>query len=136
MACVKKRFKQTQICTGDLRNLITIQERSLSAAGFDDNEPTEVFTPIGTAYAGIVTTSSFSQSAALFAGVAIDQVGTHTFTVPFSTLYSQVEQGNNFILFDDRRFKIVRREIKDENKQFINLFCNERGSVDQSASEA
>ncbi len=136
MACPRKRFQQTKICIGDLRNFITVQLRSQSAAGFDDNEPTEVFTAIGTTFAGIKTSSGFAVSTALFAGVGIDNVGTHTFTVSYSPLYNSVEKGNNFILFDSRRFKILRREINDENKQFINLFCNERGSVDQSASEA
>jgi head-tail adaptor len=136
MACKRKRFIKTEICIGDLRNQIEIQERSLLAAGFDDNEPTESFTTIATVFAGIKTATNANFNTALFNGVSLDQVTTHTFTISYDPTLKNLENGNNFILFNDRRFKILRRSINDENDIFIDLFCSERGLSSQSASEA
>lgn len=136
MACPRKRFAKTKICIGDLRNQIIIQERAQVASEFeDDDTPIESFTDIATVFAGIKTSSTQSIGAALFSGVNLNDRATHTFTIMYDPTLANIEAGNNFILFDSRRFRILSRAINDENNLYIDISCSERGLTENESSE-
>ncbi len=135
-SCERKRFSKKKICVGDLRHVIVIQSRSLSDAKIGDNEPEEIFATVLKTRAGIRTLEGMFSGAAVFQGLNIEDRPTHTFTVVRGKITEAVETGNNFIFYDQRRFRIVRRTLSNEDPYYVDIQCQERGSFRKSASEA
>lgn len=130
--CVKIRSKKTQVCIGDLRFKIDIQQRELGVP-FNpidgvDVDYSENFTTLHSIFSAIDTPIG----ATTFNEIGISTAISHIFYVRFS---SDVD-AQKFILFENVRFKIVRVTNFEGRRIFMKLECIERGSADKDASRA
>lgn len=130
--CKKKRFTRTQLCAGDLRHKIAIQTRSLGGVSFGQTSPRETFTTIFSPWAAIETISGFRK----FSGINIDENATDVFYILFSSAVAALEVGNHFILFDDKRFRILEVTDLNRDKRTLAIQCSDRGDDGLEASEA
>jgi SPP1 family predicted phage head-tail adaptor len=131
MTCARKKFPKTKICSADLRHRAALQLRTLGGT-IGTPEPTETFTTVTTRWAAIETTEGTKR----FAGVAIDDRATHLFWIRYDAALTIPEDGNHFMLYDDRRFRVLRVTIDGEDKNWFIIQCTERGDDDQDASGA
>lgn len=130
--CVRKRINRIEICAADLNKKIAIQERVLSAPSPGSTQPFLTFTDIATPWAGVET----PRGASKFLGVNINDETTHIFIVRYRTLLDDLEVGNNFILFKERRFRILNVTNMNEDNIFLAIEATERGDDDKDANEA
>jgi SPP1 family predicted phage head-tail adaptor len=126
--CSKIRKKKQEVCIGDMRDLITLQNRSIQPPVFGSVDFTENFQNSLEVYSLIQT----STGKTFFDGVSTDQQITHTIYIRFDKSVT----AETWVLFEDRRIDILKVEDLDERHDFMKLTCNERGIVDKAASEA
>jgi SPP1 family predicted phage head-tail adaptor len=132
MGCTKKDFKKNKVCIGDLSKKIVLQSRAMGSVAPGTSEPTEAFTTIKSLWAAIETI----QGTKRFAGVAIDENATHLFWFRYSATLTIPEDGNHFILYAGRRFRVLRVTIDAENDEYFIVQCTERGDVAANAAKA
>jgi len=132
MACKRKSFKKTEICVADLRHKIVLQSRAMSAVSAGIYEPVETFATIATVKSAIETVEGTRR----FAGVAIDKRTTHIFWIRYTSGLVTPEDGNHFILYDARRFRVLRVTNDGEDRKWLAIQCTERGDDSQAAAQA
>lgn len=130
--CVKKRIDRIEICASDLNKKIAIQSRTLGAPSPGSTQPNYTFTDIANPWAGIET----PRGASKFLGVNINDATTHIFIVRYRALLADLEVANNFILFKNRRFRILNVTNMNEDDIFLAIETTERGDDDKDANEA
>lgn len=130
--CERKRSPRRKICGGDLRNVIEIQERAIGTPAPGNVDAPITFTTVATDRASIETTRGTRR----FSGVNIDPNTTHIFTTRRNPNASLEAAGNQFVLFEGRRFRIIRLTIDNEDPYFMMYECTERGDETAAASEA
>lgn len=117
--CIKKKRKSRQICIGDMRDQITLENRSIRPEEVDFIED---FTTVITVFALIETARGLES----FDGANIINLVTHKIWIRFIPGITE----ETWVLFDDRRFDIMDVESLDERKDFLLLRCKERGQKD------
>ncbi len=122
--CEKIRIKKRQICVGDLRQKIILQTRSLTAP--TDADFTEGFVTLGSPFAAIKTLIGTT----IFDGVDTDVNATHDFFIR----YRSDVTAETWILWDNRRFDILRVENFEGRKTFLRLRCTESGDAAKNMS--
>ena len=132
MACAPKQFKKARICIGDLSKRVTLQSRTLGGLAPGTAEPVETFATVKNTWAAIETVEGTKR----FAGVAIDDRATHIFWIRYSEALTIPEDGNHFMLYSGRRFRVLRVTIDMENDEYFVIQCTERGDADEAASGA
>lgn len=130
--CVKKRITRIEICAADLNKKIAIQRRTLAPPSPGSTQPVLTFTDIASPWAAIETPTGASK----FLGVNINDETTHIFIVRYRSLLANLEVANNFILFNDRRFRILNVTNMNEDNIFLAIETTERGDDDKDANEA
>ena len=136
MACKRKRFRKTKLCTGDLRHLVKLQLREISS-DWDNPGITFNFTDVIEVFAAIETISTMGGGTSRFQGVALDQNATHIVWFPFDTSIEIPEDGNHFFLLNDgRRLRVLRSTIDGEDRDWFAIQCSERGDSDKDASSS
>ena len=133
MACKVKRLTETKLCTGDLRHLTTIQNRSLSSAGLDSSQPVETFTTLRQQWCGIETVS---KGVSRFAKINILDDTTHIFWCMYDSGLDTIENRNTFILHDSRLFKVLKIDNINERDETLAIQTTERGNTSEDASDA
>lgn len=129
--CKKKRFTRIELCASDLRHKIAIQTRSLGGVSFGQTSPGETFATVFSPWAAIETINGFKK----FAGINIDERATDVFYIRFSSAVAALEVGNHFILFDDKRFRILEVTDLNRDKRTLAIQCTDRGEKGLDASE-
>jgi SPP1 family predicted phage head-tail adaptor len=132
MTCAPKQFKKARICIGDLSKKVTLQTRTLGAIAPGSAEPVETFATIKNTWAAIETVEGTKR----FAGVAIDDRTTHIFWIRYNASLTIPEDGNHFMLYGSRRFRVLRVTIDMENDKYFVIQCTERGDSDEAAASA
>lgn len=128
-----RRFNRTKACAGDLRHVITIQSRTLPPASFDaSDQPEPVFTSVRDVYAGVETV----QGTRRWNGTNIDKRTTHLFFVRRDPAIENIDTGNNFIMFDSRRFRIFAITREAEDPYLLRIQAAERGDATVQAANA
>jgi len=124
---VKIRKKKRQVCIGAMDNEIQLQDRNIippvfGSPDFDDN-----FSTTATVWAAINTVDGRT----FFDGVNTETPITHVFFIRFdSTVTSET-----WILFDLRRFDILKVEDFEERGEFMKLICIDRGLASAAATK-
>lgn len=129
MSCRVIRRGRRRVSVGDLRDRVTLQERSIEPPAFGEAGYGEEFDSSVEVWAAITTTAG----KLLFDGVGTDVAITHEVFVRFDpnvTSESWIE------LADGRRLDVVKPEDYEERGEFLRLLCTERGSRDKEASKA
>lgn len=134
--CVKMRFDKQQLCTGDLEHYIDIQARTLGTNTPGVTSPTETFTSIKNTWAGIQTSSSAAGGMARFSKININPNTTHVFFVYYDVDLAKLEAGNNFILYEGERYRILATRNQGELNEMLALETTNRGDESKAASGA
>ena len=69
-----------------------------------------------------------------FKGVSIEDDATHLFYIRYDADFFPLDGDNFFILFDARRFRILRVTVSDEDRLYMVVQCNETGESSQDGS--
>ena len=132
MKCVKTYFSRKILCAGAMSDFIKIQNRELTAGGYD-SEPQEIFTNVLNMNGNIEEVKPTDR----FNGVNVADGITHIVYVPFeqsiyeldiNTLFVELERSKN------RRFKMLSVGNLGEQDQYMALYCKETGFVDKEAT--
>ena len=121
---------------GDLTSLVDIQSRSLDSSDFSSCQPVETFTTIRQQWCGIETVAGVKQGVARYAGLNIEDGATHLFWCMWDADLPSIENRNNFILHDDRRFKVLKVDNINERNTVVVIQTTERGETTEEASKA
>jgi head-tail adaptor len=126
MKCSKIGKKKRQYCSGDLVDEIIIQNRSITSVmeGVDFGEQ---FSDYQSVMACVNTTSGKTY----FDGVSTETNVTHEIGFRFDESVTS----ESWILFDNRRFDILKIENLDEKKDWSRAVCVDRGLAEKSGSE-
>jgi len=130
--CTTQRIKKFKLCTSDLRHRVQVQERVLTGNQPNQFSPEIQFTTIASPWSAVETTRGTSK----FSGVNITDDISHIFSMRYNVTLNQVEAGNHFIVFKERRFRIVNVTNVNEDDTILSFECTERGDEIKEATEA
>jgi len=130
--CDVRRITAKKLCLGDLRHLVGIQSRELDESGFDTSQPVETFTQIRQQWCAIETVSGVSK----FSKINIEDDATHLFWCFWDVVFPDLETGNNYMLHDGRRFKVLKVDNVNERNLALMIQTTERGESSEAASDA
>ena len=125
--CEKIQIKKRQACIGDLIHEITLYDRVITTDNNGDVDYALTFENSVFSWAAV---STLSKGQDIFNGANLLGVATHIF-------YIQHIDGltaEKWIQFDNRNFDILSIENLDERKDYMALYCNERGSKDNATN--
>ena len=128
MGCSTKK----RVCIGQLDKPIQIESRNIQAPANktpQDVDADEIFENRVHVWANIKTLSG----EAIFDGVNIEQTITHIFT--FNYLGFEIST-LDWVIYDNRRFKIMSVENINEDNIFTAVRCVDRGIDTKEASKA
>lgn len=118
--CSKIRRKKRSVCIGDLRSMITLQNRAITPPVFNGIDFSETFTDAAEVWALINTVSGKT---------FFDDAGTETsITHEIYIRYDSTVTAETWIEFDGRRLDILQTENLEERDEFMKLVCTDRGS--------
>ena len=134
----KKRIVPTILCTGDLKHKVQIQLRELIEADFDDEQPTEVFTLVRYQWCAIETIEGIRDAigVAKFAGINIETWASHRFWTKWDSGFPDLENGNHFLYYDSKRYKVLKVSNVNELNTTMGILCIERGEDSEEATKA
>lgn len=124
--CQKLRKRKRQFCVGDLRDRITIQNRSITppSSGVDFDETFTNESEID-AVVNTVTGKTY-----------FDDVGVGTnITHEIGFRFDETVTAESWILFNGRRLDILDLEDLDERHMWYRARCVDRGLVTKEASK-
>lgn len=128
--CTKIRKKKRQYCIGDLRDTIDLQSRDITApTEFSSVDYDEDFSTVEANLPAAINTVN---GKTFFDGVSTETPITHTVGIRFIENVT----AENWVLFDGRRFDILRVENLDERSLWLELTCVDRGLATKEASKA
>lgn len=129
--CVRLQRTDTRICAGSLNRKIQIYARAITSP-LDPTQATvdygEDFVLVGNVWAMIKDI----KGEIIFNNISIDDSPTHNFYTRFLDGITQ----ENWVVFNNNRYNILRAESLDELNKFLWLQCVVRGSVANAASRA
>lgn len=125
--CVRIKKKKRKICIGDLRDLITLQNRSIQPPEFGEVDYVENFNDTGTVFSLINTVSGTTY----FDGVNTETPITHEIYIRFDPTVT----AETWVEFDGKRIDILSVEHLDERKEWLKLICNDRGLTNKQATQ-
>lgn len=129
--CTYKRFKKTKLCTADLTHRIEIQSRVVGGVEFGVVEPVAVFTTFYTPWAAIESVSGVQK----FNNVDIGERPTDLFYVRYDAAIGALEVSSNFILYNNKRFRILAIENINRDNTTLVIQCTDRGDESKEAAE-
>ncbi len=125
--CVKIRRKHRQVCIGDLRDEVTLQDRALTPSN-TSVDANEVFTENAIVFAMVET----SQGETSFGGTDTEQDVTHKFTIRFLDGIT----AETWVNFNGDRFDILDTQDYEERHEYLVLRCTNRGIDTNRANDA
>jgi len=135
--CENIKITKSRICTGDMDQKITLQNRTIVAPDFGELNPTTTYTTILEPYAAVATISLMGGAVRRFDGVNINDTPTHQIYIFYDATIWPLDSDNTFILLEDgRRLRIVGVDDMNEMHETIRLLCTERGIDTQAGTEA
>ena len=134
--CDVKRIKKTKLCLGDLEHLVEIQTRTLNPSDFESSQPDEAFETIRSQWMAIETVSGVKQGVARFAKINILKGATHLFWCEWDHDFPALEDRNNFMMYDLRRFKVLKVHNINERNTVLAIQTTERGDSTEEAAKA
>lgn len=134
--CAYKRFKKTKLCTSDLSHRIEIQSRVVGGVPFGVTEPVAVFTTLHTVWAAIESVGGIRSAGGVqyFNKVNTADSPTDFFYVRYEAAISGLEVSNNFILFNNKRFRILSIENIGRDNSTLVIQCTDRGEEGKEAA--
>lgn len=129
--CRRIRKKKRIVCVGDMRDVITLNDRDITPPLFNTVDFDENFQPISTVNPQTLSLIETVDGKTYFDGVNTETPITHIIYIPFN----DVVTAETWIEFEGRRIDILRVEDLDERHEFLKLTCTERGLASREASK-
>ena len=126
-ACNRIKRKNRKVCVGDLNELITIKDRSLTAARPGATGISEAFTNDKQVWAMIETTRGDQ----FFDGSSLQTGTTHLFYARYDASVTQ----EDFIFFSGNIYDILDVENLDERSNFMKIQARKRGTETINVNE-
>ena len=136
---VKKRILPYKLCAGDLRHKMEIQTRDLTATSdFEDSQPIETFSHIRYQYCAIESIAGVTDAEGVmrFKGIHISRGSTHLIWTNWDADFPDLEHGNNYFLWDNKRYKVLTVNDVNERKRALAIQVTERGEDSEEATKA
>jgi len=134
--CKFHKPTRKKLCRGDLNKKIRIQTRDLDESDYDSSQPVEQFATVFTRRSTLETVTGILSGGKKFSGVSIDERTTHIFYVLYSSALEVIESSNYFILFREKRFRVVSVTNINEDNQFLAIQVTDRGEDSLEATKA
>jgi len=134
--CTVKRVKKTKTCIGDKPHLVSIQTRDLTESDFESSQPDEDFTTVRSQWCALETIGFPNSGVARFAEINIEEGSTHIFWADYDSAFPSVENGNHYILYNDKRYKVLRVDNINELNETLAIQVTERGEDSEEATKA
>lgn len=129
MSQTKIRRARRELCVGDLRDRIILQDRSIQSPEFESFDFSEKFESMGGVWASIQTVGGKT----LFDGhQQRDLSVTHEVGIRYD---ARVDAETWLLMEDGRRLDVIDSENLDERSEWIVFQCTDRGSQDNVVSE-
>jgi len=109
-----------KICAGSLNKSIIVHTRTIANKSASSVDFTEVFSNPQTVWAMIETVNGIT----IFDDVNQERVVTHNFYIRYIAGITS----ESWIEFDSRYFNILKVDALNEDKRFLKLMCEERGT--------
>lgn len=129
--CVRLQRQDTRVCAGSLNRKIEIYETAITSPldpAFNEVDYGEQFTLIARPWAMIEDINGD----VIFDGVS----PVDTPTVRFFIRYRQGITSENWVIYDNERYRILNVLDLDKNKRFLSLECTIRGDENKDATLA
>lgn len=120
--CKKIRYETRKYCIGDLKELITIYNRSIQAPSLGSVDFTENFEKNVTVFATIKTI----RGETVFDQSNIERVVTHHIGIRYIDGLTQ----ESWVDIGSKRLDIINVENLDERNEWLRLVCSARGAND------
>lgn len=120
MGCSVKKRKDLRVCSGDMDKAITIYVRSITPPEGDSVDFNEIYSEPRNIKAMIETVRGIT----IFDGANVGTEVTHRITFR----YVDNVTFENFIIYRNKRYKIVDVENQNERNNFYVLLCTDRGN--------
>ncbi len=123
MNCKKRiKFQRSIICTGDFNKRITLQHPVITGNTNINTSSSRTFTDIGKFWAAVKT----KPGTQFFDGVNLIETVTTDFYINFTTSIDLLKE--IWVLYKNKRYKIIPIENINEDDLIIKLRANEKGS--------
>ena len=126
--CIQIRKPQKQVCSGDMRDRIIIQVRSITPPNASGVDYSETFSQDATVWSLCET----KMGVEIFDGTAIKGVATHYFYIRWIDNLTF----ESWVQFKGKKYYIIDVQNLDERDEFMLLRCSERGIITNPASFA
>ena len=130
-------FKREILATGNMKDYISIYQRTMALAGLNDLTPTEPVTLIWSVFSKMQTI----QPTERFDGVNITDRPTHRVYIPFYAVIYSLDKNSLFLTrgvkistTTSRYFKLVSIENYGEQDEYIVMLVKETGFTSQSST--
>lgn len=134
--CEYKKVKKVKLCSGDMDKVIDIVSRVITSPVIGSSDPVTAFTTLASPWSIVETIDLSSGKYRYFASVNIDDRPTHKFSIYYDPALWPLDSENNFIEWDDRRFRITGVKDLNEMKTTIEILGTERGVDSLAATKA
>lgn len=122
-----KRSKKLNIRVGDLKHLIQLQERKLKPGQGVDFDEDYIDVPDGEVWASVkIASSTFP-----FSETNTDESITHLFYIRYIDGITL----DNWILHENKRYKVLAVNDIDFEEKFLELRCNFKGVATEESSK-
>ena len=122
-----------KICISDLNKRADIVKRILQGAKIGEKKPSINFSLVFPAFFKVDTVRGTRR----FNGVNIEKNTTHIFTTRFDPSIVDIDDdGEHFMLMDDKYYKILRSHNVDESNFWMMYECTNRGFIVKVESNA
>lgn len=130
-ACTSIRKKKRRVCVGDMKDVITLNDRNITPPLFNTVDFDESFTPQDSVNPDSLALVETVSGRTYFDGANTETPITHVIYMP----YNPIVTAEAWITFDGRRIDILTVEDLDERHEFLKLTCNDQGLTSREATK-
>jgi SPP1 family predicted phage head-tail adaptor len=120
--CVKINKPKRVVCIGSMTHLITLQTRAIAPTPLQEPTYNINFSNLINAWAALETTNG----GVMFDETGTENIATHIFLIRYIPNLALTSE--NWILYNNEYYDILRSQNLDEDKRFIKINCRKRGN--------
>lgn len=126
--CIQIQKPLKKVCTGDMRDRLTIQVRAITPPGDGGVDFTETFNQDKVVWALCQT----KQGVEIFDGTGLKDVATHYFYIRYISILTK----EGYVIFNGNYYTILDVQNLDERSEYQLLRCCLRGTTGNPVNQA